>query len=84
MYTTGTVAEVPATPTYKPEGGFAQWRLCVAASYPYISYPQLLSADGSSRVNKRSMDLGSLLDNGSRYDKCQFSADLHQKFTAAD
>ncbi len=31
------------------------------------------------RNNKRSMDLGALVDNYSWYDKCQFSANLYKK-----
>ncbi len=34
-------------------------------------------------TNKKSMDLGALLDNCSRYDNWQFS-DLYEKLTAAE
>ncbi len=44
----------------------------------------LISPNVSDIFNKRSMDLGVLLDGCSWYDIWQFSADVYRKLTAAD
>ena len=46
--------------------------------------PAYKKGDVHNKKNKRSMDLCVPLDNCICNDKRQFSADLHQKLTAAD